>query len=97
LGGAGGGNGSFQGQGYVVGQAGPYVVSINRTTPAGASTTASTVVYTVTFNVPVTGVDAGDFALALSGNVATGGPPVVSGSGAVYTATINGMIGSGTL
>ena len=74
----------------------PAVLSINRSNPTGPSTSASTVSYAVTFNEPVTGVDAGDFGLALNGVAATT-PVVVSGSGANYTVTINGISGNGTL
>ena len=73
-----------------------YVQSIDRTTPSNPST-ATSVTYTVTFNEPVTGVDSSDFALALSGSVATVSPIVVAGSGSVYTVTVNGITGSGTL
>src|SRR4051794_32193815 len=55
LGGTGAGNGSFTGQVYAIGHSALSVVSINRTTPAGAATNASTVVYTVTFSESVTG------------------------------------------
>ena len=72
------------------------VLSINRTTPPGPLTSDSSVTYTVTFNEPVTGVDATDFTLALSGVAATT-PVVVSGSGAVYSITINAISGTGTL
>ncbi len=74
----------------------PYVLSINRTNPAGATAPGPSVVYTVTFNEPVTGVDPPDFSLALSGVTATT-PVAVSGSGASYTVTISGITGSGTL
>ena len=75
----------------------PTVVSINRTTPAGPFTGSSSVTYTVTFNESVTGVDPTDFALALTGTVTATTPVVVGGSGAVYTVTVSGISGSGTL
>src|SRR5205823_3302258 len=81
---------------YVVDHAAPSVISINRTNPAGSGANGASVTYTVTFSEAVTGVDASDFALALTGNVTTT-PPVVSGSGAVYTVTVNGLAGNGTL
>src|SRR2546423_1492106 len=46
----------------------------------------SSVVYTVTFSESVSGVDAADFALALSG-VSTTPPLVIAGSGTTYTVT----------
>jgi hypothetical protein len=50
----------------------------------------------VTFSAPVTGVDAGDFALTHTG---ISGPSIdaVTGSGATYTVTVNSGLGSGTL
>ena len=47
----------------------------------------------ITFNTAVTGVDASDFQLALSGVSAF--TPVVNGSGSVYTVTVNGVSGVG--
>jgi hypothetical protein len=72
------------------------VLSINRTNPPGPITSDASVSYTVTFNEPVAGVDASDFAVASSG-VSTTPPVVISGGGAVYTVTINGIAGTGTL
>jgi hypothetical protein len=80
----------------LIGDVPPHVVSINRTSPAGPITSASTVRYTVTFSEPVTGVDAGDFALALKG-VAANAPIVTPASSSVYTVTISGISGSGAL
>jgi MSHA biogenesis protein MshQ len=51
----------------------------------------------VTFDKSVTGVDAADFAVALTGATQTVPPVVVAGSGATYTVTINGISGAGTL
>jgi hypothetical protein len=73
------------------------VLSINRGNPSGVVTSDSSVTYTVTFNEPVSGVDPTDFSLALTGSVAASPPVVVSGSGAVYAVTINGISGLGTL
>ena len=89
-------NGASGGAGVLLGDVQPYVISINRSNPAGPSTSASSVNYGVTFSAPVIGVDPTDFALALSGITATT-PVVVSGSGAAYTVTVNGISGSGTL
>jgi hypothetical protein len=86
----------FTGQVYTVDQTPPVVQSISRTTPAGPTAGAGSVTYTVTFSEPVTGVDPADFALALSFVVATT-PVTVSGTGSVYTVTINGIAGNGTL
>ena len=75
----------------------PYVESINRTSPAGPVTNASSVNYTVTFSEAVTGVAAGDFQLALAGTAAGTMSQVTPVSGAVYTVTVSGISGNGTL
>ncbi|HSZ54874.1 MAG TPA: FG-GAP-like repeat-containing protein [Tepidisphaeraceae bacterium] len=82
--------------GVLLGDVPPTVLSINRTIPQGPITSDGSVTYTVAFNEPVTGVGPSDFALALSGVAATA-PLVVNGSGAVYTVTVNGVSGTGTL
>ena len=72
----------------------PYVQSISL---VGSSPTSGTSVgWSVTFSEPVTGVDAGDFKLALSG-VSTTLPVVVTGSAATYTVTANQVSGNGTI
>ena len=53
--------------------------------------------YTVTFSEAVTGVTAGDFAVVTSGSVTASSPVTVSGTGSVYTVTVNGVSGTGTL
>ena len=60
----GNGNGNFTGQVYTIDTIAPFVQSINRTTPAGPVTNASSVSFTVTFSEAVTGVDPTDFQLA---------------------------------
>ena len=75
-------NGGF----YAPGQ-GPSVLSVVRTS-ASPATQNSSVGYAVTFDEPVTGVDAADFQLTttgLNGASVTG----VSGSGATYDVTVN--------
>src|SRR5207253_3101321 len=81
---------------YTIDQTAPTVTSITRTTPAAATTNATSVTYTVTFSESVSGVDAADFALALSG-VTASATLVVSGSGSSYTVTVNSVSGDGTL
>ena len=49
----------------------PTVTSIDRTDPAGPTTNAGTVSYTVTFSEAVTGVDPTDFALVTTGTIGT--------------------------
>jgi len=72
----------------------PTVVSVVR---ADADpTSAASVNYTVTFSESVTGVDASDFTLTTSG-VSGATVSGVSGSGAVYTVTVNTGTGNGTI
>ena len=75
----------------------PYVLSINRV--SFNPTTSNTVVaWSVTFNLPVTGVDAGDFTLTQAGGAAGASITGVSGSGTAWTVTANTGHGtSGTL
>src|SRR4029079_8765923 len=84
-------NGNFTGQTYTIDNTAPFVQSINRTTPPGPVTSATSVTYTVTFSESVTGVDASDFQVVATGSVATTQPVVVSGSGAVYAVTVHGI------
>lgn len=74
----------------------PTVSSIRRQNPTVAATTGSTLVYRVTFAEPVTGVDATDFVLTLSGATATLSSltPV---SSTVYDVTVTGASGDGTV
>lgn len=86
--------GSFVGEVARIAQRFPRVTAIAL---AGSPPSyATTLIYDVTFSEPVTGVDAGDFVLALNG-VTTAAPPVVAGSGAAYTVTVDGITGIGTL
>ncbi len=75
----------------------PYVVSINRASPPAAITNASSVSYAVTFSEAVSGVNLSDFQLALGGTVAATLTQVTPVSGSVYTVTVSGITGNGTL
>ena len=75
----------------------PFVESINRANPAGPVINASSVSYTVTFNETVTGVDATDFQLALGGTATGALAQVIPVTGSVYTVTVSGIAGNGTL
>ena len=97
LGGVGAGNGSFQGQTYTVDRVSPFVVSINCANPDEPIFSATSVSYTVTFSEPVTMVDPTDFTLVLTGSLTTTTPLTILGSGAVYTVTVDGLTGDGTL
>lgn len=72
----------------------PEVASITRA--AATPTAASSVDFTVTFTVPVTGVNAADFAIASSG-LSSASISSVSGSGTTYTVTVGTGTGDGTL
>ncbi len=95
LGGAGVGNGSFSaGDTYIIDTTVPTVSSINRVNPN--PTNASSVQFTATFSENVQNVDTTDFAKALTGT-ANGTISSVSGTGSVYTITVTGITGNGTL
>jgi len=97
LGGAGAGNGDFQGELYTIDQRAPYVLSINRNDPLGPATGASAVEFVVTLSEAVTGVDASDFEGTLAGGVSANPLVQVAGSGNVYFVTVQDIVGSGTL
>lgn len=95
LGGIGAGNGNYSsGDVYVINKAVPLVTSILRVDPS--PTAAGGVRFTVAFSESVTGVDAADFALTVSG-VSDAGVASVSGSGTTYTVTIFTGNGNGSL
>ena len=101
LGGAGVNNGNFSGQVFTIDatnlNVAPWVVSMNRLNPANATTNANSVSFTATFSEAVTGVDPTDFALARSGTVGAILTQVTPVSGSVYTVTVSGITGAGTL
>ena len=66
----------------------PLVVdAIKRAGPSPAVNPA-TVAFAVTFTAPVTGVDASDFQLALTGSLPNAAIAAVTGAGAAYTVTV---------
>ena len=75
----------------------PEVVSINRLSPATASTNASVVTFRVTFSEQVSGVDAADFALTTAGTAAGSVASVSSNSGTAIDVTVGNISGVGTL
>jgi len=96
LGGAGTGNGSFSaGETYVIDKTITTVTSIIRADPD--PTAADTVHFTVTFSSEVTGVDAGDFSLFISGAISGAAIGTVSGTGAVYDVSVSVGTGDGSL
>ena len=76
----------------------PVVVSIERAASASPTvpTAALSIDYTVTFSQNVFNVDQNDFTLTPSDSAA-GTIAAVTGSGNVYTVTVNGISGDGTL
>ena len=81
LGGAGAGNGDFtSGQVFVIDRTGPSV-TVDQKSGQADPTNALPILWTVTFNEPVTGFDASDLT---RGGTATGGNVAVTGSGATY-------------
>ncbi len=75
----------------------PVVESINRTSAGGPLTNASSVEFTVTFSEAVTGVAPFDFRPVLSGSVAATVTQVAPVTGSVYTVSVTGITGNGTL
>ncbi|RRR78034.1 MAG: hypothetical protein EI684_00805 [Candidatus Viridilinea halotolerans] len=73
----------------------PAVLSISR---AGANpTNAATVAFTVTFNMPVVGVNAGDFAMILTGGQVGANITSVTGGGTTWLVTVATMAAEGTI
>lgn len=76
--------------------AGPPTVTINQATGQSDPSSGASITFTVQFSEPVTGFTASD--IAFTGSTATGTlAAVVSGSGPLYTVTVTGMTGSGTV
>ncbi|OPY96809.1 hypothetical protein A5906_00335 [Bradyrhizobium sacchari] len=73
----------------------PAVSSINTASPNPNNATSET--FTVTFSEIVGAVDAADFTIVTSGTVAYAGMSVLPFSGSVYTVTVTGVSGDGTL
>ncbi|MBL0141440.1 MAG: hypothetical protein IPP91_05095 [Betaproteobacteria bacterium] len=73
----------------------PFVSAVNRITPSPASITP--VLFEVLFSKPVTGVDASDFALTVTGSVTGAAITGVSGSGAEWIVTVSRTGGEGTI
>jgi predicted outer membrane repeat protein len=73
----------------------PSVVSITRADPN--PTNAASVRFTVTFSEDVTGVDVNDFRLITTGSISGANITGVSGSGSVYSVTVNTGMYGGTI
>ena len=97
LGGADPGNGDYSGgQTYTVDRTPPEVVSSLRASGATNPTSALSVDFTVSFSEAVTGVDASDFNVSMTG-LSGASVSDISGTGSTRTVTVNTGIGSGTL
>ncbi|MBI4785155.1 MAG: DUF4347 domain-containing protein [Oscillatoriophycideae cyanobacterium NC_groundwater_1537_Pr4_S-0.65um_50_18] len=101
LGSTGVGNGDFAGQTYTIDKTPPQVFSITR--KGSNPTAAATLTYTVIFDQNVTGVDAADFALAVSatppGSTITGASiaSVTPVNGKTFDIVVNSGTGNGDL
>ena len=95
---AGGGgivNGSLTCEIYTIDRANPVVNSINRVTTT--PTNAASLQWTVVFSESVSGVDATDFATAVTGSVSNGAISVSPVSATTYTVTVAGISGAGSI
>src|SRR5687767_13431763 len=72
----------------------PPTVTINQAAGQADPTSASPILFTVTFSEAVTGFATGDVTLSGTAGATTA---IVSGSGAIYTVTVSGMTTSGTV
>ena len=95
LGGTGADNGDFTGEVFTIDKTAPTVQSINRV--GGTPTNAGSVDWTVTFSENVSGVNAADFDLIVSGLAGSPSITGVTGSGSSYTVTASTGTGTGTL
>ena len=95
LGGMNAGNGNFNsGETYTIDHIPPSVNTIARVN--ANPTNLASVDFTITFSESVTGVNAGDFSLTTTG-VSGAAVSGVSGSGSIYTVTVNTGSGDGTI
>jgi Calx-beta domain/Bacterial Ig-like domain len=94
LGGTGAGNGNFTGEVYNVDTDAP-TVTINQKAGQADPTNAAPIAFTVHFNEPVTGFQAGD--IDFTGSTAGTLLANVTGSGADYTVNVTGMSTSGNV
>jgi len=96
LGGTGAGNGNFNTGGvYLIDKTLPSVINITRADPD--PTENAQVNFTVTFSESVIGVDGSDFTISTIGSITGASISNVSGSGNLYTVTVNTGSGDGAL
>lgn len=89
--------GFSSGQTYTIDNAAPSVNSINRLTPATATTNSSTLIWRVIFSENVSNVDVTDFSLTSTGASTGTISSVSAAAGTTIDLTINSASGSGTL
>ena len=75
----------------------PMVFSVTRQSPTNEFTTATNVIFRVTFSEVVTGVDPADFALTTTGTAGGSITAVSSSSGQSVDVTVKTLAGSGTV
>ncbi len=98
LGGPGAGNGNFtSGEAYTINKVVPFPTVISSLSSEPNATNATSVHFTVTFSEAVTGVDPIDFTTFVTGDISSATVASVSGSGTIYTVTINLGSGNGTV
>lgn len=90
-------SGYTSGEAYTIDHTAPSVISINRQNPAGASTTATTLVWRVTFSENVLNVDISDFSLTGTGSATGTIASVSASSGTTIDVSANSVSGAGTL
>ncbi len=87
----------FTGDTYTIDHTPPVVISITATTPSNATpTNATSVIYKVTFNEPIFGIDDNDFSVTTTGSV-SGTVTTIFGGPLVYAVAVDNISGSGTL
>lgn len=96
LGGAGGGNGSYDaGPSYTIDRTPPTVVSILRLNPE--NTTRTVVYFQATFSEAVTGTNTSDFALTVTNTISGATISSITGTGSTRNVGVNTGTGSGTI
>jgi hypothetical protein len=96
LGGAGAGNGNFEGGDvYTTNKSFPVVTGSMRNDPS--PTSAEMVHFTVTFSEEVSGGDTGNFVLSTTGSISGASVVEINGPGSTYVITVNTGTGDGTM
>lgn len=75
----------------------PAVISINRQSPVSPATSATELVFRVTFNEPVLGVDAADFSVVTGGTARGTIGAITAVNGSTFDLSISGITGIGAV